>query len=759
MKFGLGQSVLRTEDERLITGKGRFTDDMTAPGAVHGVTVRSPYGHAKILSIDTSAALAVPGVLAVYTADDIAAYGDIACLVVFNKDAQTPHMALCKDVVRHVGDGVAFVVAESRDAARAGADAVMVDYEDLPAVGSIDEAIAPGASAVWEHSPNNIPWTWTLGQEAPTDSAIAAAHHVTSVRLVQQRVAPTSMEVRAALAEYTAEGGFTLTVGSQGVANMRMLLCGTLRISPDQLRVVTHDVGGGFGMKSFIYPEYILCLHAARALGRPVKWTGDRSDAFQSDMMGRDLISNAQIALDKDGLIQAIKVETWSNLGAYQGVFGPAIQTVAGGKMIGGVYRIPALFNKVHGVLTNTTGTDAYRGAGRPEACYITERLIEAAAAEMGIASDDIRRRNLLRADELPHNTMLGNTFDVGNFPAVLDKALDQADWSGFGARAAQSKAKGLLRGRGMCFYVEVAAGGGTEEFADARIGADGIIEVAVGTQANGQGHETAYAQVVAARLGVDFEKVRIVQGDTARLEKGHGTGGSRSLQFGGGACVVAADQMIDLGNALAKQELAADDVSYAQGIYTATGTNRTVSLFELAARHPQALDTRGHYKVPEQTPVFPNGCHVAEVEVDPDTGVTRVVKYTVVDDFGTLINPMLVQGQVHGGIAQGLGQVLIENMVYGEGAQLLTGSFMDYGVPRADDMPYVEFDTLPVPNPNNPLGVKGCGEAGTIGALASVMHALLDALKPYGISHLDMPATPQIVWRAIQAASSAKAA
>jgi carbon-monoxide dehydrogenase large subunit len=415
---------------------------------------------------------------------------------------------------------------------------------------------------------------------------------------------------------------------------------------------------------------------------------------------------------------------------------------------------VPALFNKVHGVFTNTTPTDAYRGAGRPEACYITERLIEAAAHEIGMASDEIRRRNLLTPAALPHKTMLGVTFDVGNFPAVLEKALEAADWRGFGTRAALSQAKGMLRGRGLCFYVEIASGGSTEEFADARILDDGTIEVAVGTQSNGQGHETAYAQIVAQTLGVDFAHVRIVQGDTRRLNKGHGTGGSRSLQFGGSACLEAAQGVIEKGRDLAAQALEApiQDIGYEASIFTATGTNRTISLFELARRYPQALDTHGHYKVSKPTPVFPNGCHICEVEIDPETGSTHIAKYTVVDDFGVIINPMLVEGQVHGGIAQGLGQVLIEEMRYGEGAQLLTGSFMDYGIVRADEMPFIAFDTLPVANPNNPLGAKGCGEAGTIGVLASAMHAILDALRPYGVTHLDMPATPQTIWRALQA-------
>jgi carbon-monoxide dehydrogenase large subunit len=760
MKFGMGQSVKRSEDQRLITGQGRYTDDLNFEGQLYGVTVRSPHGHARILSIDTAEALATEGVVAVYTADDLTEYGEIPCLVVLNPKHQTPRPTLAKDTVRFVGDPVAFVVATSRAAARAGADLVMVDYEDLPATESLDAAIAPGAPLVFDHIPGNEAFVWTVGDEAAVDAAIASAAHVVRRRIVQNRVAPTSMEVRAAIGLHDATEGFTLYTGSQGVAGMRGMLAGAmLKVAPDQLRVVTYDVGGGFGMKTFIYPEYLLVLHAAKALGKPVKWTGERSDAFQTDTHGRDLVTDGTIALDADGRITAMKCETWSNLGAYQAQFGPAIQTIAGGKMIGGLYAIPALYNRVRGVLSHTTPTDAYRGAGRPEACYITERLVEAAADEIGLAPDEIRRRNLIRPEALPYPSPLGNTFDVGNYPAVLDKALVAADWAGFPARAAASRAHGKLRGRGLCYYVEIAAGGGQDEYADARFTADGLVEVAVGTQSNGQGHETAYAQIVAQKLGIDFERVRIVQGDTRRLEVGNGTGGSRSLQFGGSACVVTADGIIAKGQSLAAEALDVAETRYDAGVFTGVGTNRTISLFELAARFPGQLDTRGHYHVDKPTPVFPNGCHVAEVEVDPDTGVVKLVKYTVCDDFGVIINPMMVEGQVHGGIAQGLGQVLTENIVYGEGAQLLSGSFMDYGMPRADDMPPVTFDTLPVPNPNNPLGVKGCGEAGTIGAVPSTVNAVLDALRPLGVTDIDTPMTPERVWRAIQAARPRMAA
>lgn len=747
MKFGIGQSVKRVEDGRLVTGQGRFTDDVTADGMVHGVTVRSPYGHARILGIDTSAAREMPGVLAIYTGADVAAYQPIPNLVPLNPATLTPRHVLNMDRVRFVGDPVAFVVAETRAQARDAAEAVQVDYEELPTVSDMTEALGPDAPQLWDSAPHNRAWDWQVGTADETAAALASAPHLVKRRIVQNRVAPTSMEVRAALATADADG-LTLTVGCQGVAGMHGQLARMMGLEPGQLRVVTHDVGGGFGMKSFVFHEYVLVLHAARALGRPVKWAGDRSEAFLTDTHGRDLVSDCTLALDQDGRFLALDVQTHVNLGAYQATFGNAIQTVAGGRMMGGVYHIPAVHNRVTGVLTNTVPTDAYRGAGRPEATYITERMVDAAAHELNIAPDELRRRNLLTPAQLPHTAPTGPIYDVGNFPHVLETAKKVSGWSGFAARQADSAAHGKIRGRGMCFYVEITAGGGTEETADARFLADGTVEIAVGTQANGQGHETAYAQILADRLQIDMDRIRVVQGDTARLEVGGGTGGSRSLHFGGAAVVVTADDILAKAKTLAATALSASEIDYADGIFTARGTNQTTTLFDLARKYPQQLDSRGVYKVAKPTPTYPNGCHIAEVEIDPDTGTTKVVKYDIVDDFGNLLNPMLVTGQVHGGVAQGLGQALLENIVYGDGAQLMTGSFMDYGMPRADDMPEMTFQSEPVPNPNNPLGVKGCGEAGTIGAMPAIMNAISDALDG---AWIDMPATPEKVWQLCQ--------
>ncbi len=745
MKFGAGQSIRRTEDSRLLTGKGRYTDDMQLPNMAYGVTVRSPYGHADILNIDIAAARDMPGVLAVYTAADLASYGTMPCAVNFNPQAATPQSLLADKRVRFVGEGVAFIVADTRAAAKAAAEAVMVDYAELPAVSSIDDAIAAHAPSIWDHSPNNQPWAWQAGDAAACDAAVAAAKHVTKLRLVQNRVAPTPMEVRAALAAFEADTGFTLYVGSQGVVGMRGILASMGFNEPaERIRIISQDVGGGFGMKGWAYPEYIITMHAARALGRPVKWTGERSDGFLTDTHGRDLVTDVELALDADGKMLSLRARTWSNLGAYMGYFGAYIQTLAGGKMLGGVYDIPAMHNHVTGVFTNTVPVDAYRGAGRPEACYITERVVDAAAHEMGIAPDELRRRNLLRPSQLPHKTPLDMTYDIGNFPAVLDRALVKADWQGFAGR----QTAGKRRGRGLCFYVEIAAGGSVNEWSDARFTADGLLEIAVGTQSNGQGHETAYAQVAAAQLGIDMSRVRIVQGDTARLDKGAGTGGSRSLQFGAGAIIVTLDDMLSRAMPLAQAALDSSDIAYDAGLFRAAGTNRTIDLFALAAQNPGKLDVRGLYKVAKPTPTFPNGCHIAEVEIDEDTGVVDVVRYTIVDDFGTVLNPMLVEGQVHGGVAQGLGQALLENIVYGEGAQMLTASFMDYAMPKAEHMPHMAFETLGVPNPNNPLGVKGCGEAGTIGAMPAIMNAVSHAL---GGAAIDMPATPEKIWCILQ--------
>lgn len=593
MKFGssqtgVGKSVERVEDARLLTGKGRYTDDVARPGMAYGVTLRSPYGHAEIRGIDTATAREMPGVLAIYVAADLGRYGAIPCELSLSAPVETPRHLLATDRVRFVGDGVAFVVAESREQARAAAELIDVDYHELAAVASVEAALAPGAPRIWPEAASNDLFLWQAGDAAAADAAIARAHHVTRLEgVVQNRVAPSSMEVRAAVGEWAEGTGFTLHMGSQGVAGARRTLAkAVLKCPIEELRVVTGDVGGGFGMKGFLYAEYALVLHAARDLGRPVKWTGERSDAFQTDTHGRAMHSNASLALDADGRILALKVESWSDLGAYQSEFGPGVQTFAGGRIMGGVYNIPAIHNAVHGVVTNTAPVDAYRGAGRPESAYLMERMIDQAARDLGLPADEIRRRNLLKPGELPHRNGLGLTFDIGDFPAVLEKALANADWAGFPERRAAAERRGRRYGRGLCYYVEIAGGGSPAEFADVRVLPGGLVEVAVGTQSNGQGHETAYAQVTAERLGIPLEQVRILQGDTGRLDEGNGTGGSRSMAAGGAACLLAADQLVARGIELAKVDLGGE-VDYADGLFRARASNATLSLAELAGKHP----------------------------------------------------------------------------------------------------------------------------------------------------------------------------
>lgn len=780
MKFGKAQPVERVEDQRFVTGKGRYIDDIILPNMVYMAFVRSPYGHAAIKKIDSAAALAVDGVLMVLTQADIdaAGFGGLPCAATIqNRDGSampvTGYPALARDRARFAGQPVAAVIAETREAARDGAEAVDVDYDDLPALANMDEALAEGAPAIWPHIPGNLIFDWAVGDEAATKAAFQKAGHVVRLRLVNNRLAPSAMENRAAIGDFNPiNGHYTLHAQTQGVAGMRAVFAGAiLKTDPKNVHIVTPDVGGGFGTKTFPYPEYVCVLAAAKALGRPVKWTGDRSESFLGDAHGRDMVSDAALALDKDGRFLALEVESWSNMGAHLSLAGPYIQTAAGGRMVGGPYRIPAIYNRVHGVITNTAPVDAYRGAGRPEATYITERLVSAAARELGISQDEIRRRNFVPAAAMPYSTATGVTYDVGEFAAPLAQALDAADWRGFTQRKAKAQARGKLRGIGLGYYIEITSFAGQDEWTELSFSADGKLELVVGTQSTGQGHETAFAQVLSEELGVDFHDIRVIQGDTDRVHMGGGTGGSRSLHIGGAAVLEGGKALVAAAKPLAAHvlETSIDALDFRDGAFLATGSNRSIGLMELGrmaldeTRLPRALReqfagglaAKGHYKATH--PTFPNGCHIAEVEIDPETGVISLERYTVVDDFGVLVNPMLVAGQVHGGVVQGIGQALMEEAVYEPGtAQLLTGSFMDYGLPRADDLPDIDFTNYPTVNPHNPLGVKGCGEAGTIGAKPAFIDAVLDALAERGIGHIDMPATPQKVWRLLQQATKA---
>ncbi|MBI1776178.1 MAG: xanthine dehydrogenase family protein molybdopterin-binding subunit [Proteobacteria bacterium] len=768
-KFGFGQSIKRKEDSRFLTGQGRYTDDINLPGQAHLYVVRSPHAHASFTIKDTAKAAKMPGVAGVLIGADALkdGLGDIPCKApVTNRDGSMsyspPYPVLASDAVRHVGDAVAVVVAESLAQARDAAELIDIDWQEQPAVADTAGALAPGAASVWPQAKNNLVFDWELGNEKAADSAFKKAHHVSRIELVNNRVVVNSMEPRGAIGAYDATTGqYTLYTSSQGSHTVQGLLGeSVLKVKPATIRVVTPDVGGGFGMKLFLYREHALVTWAAKRFGRPIKWTCERADAFLSDTQGRDHVSKAELALDKDGKFLALKVSTIANLGAYLSNYGPFIPTLAGTGMLAGLYSTPAIHAHIRGVFTHTVPVDAYRGAGRPEAAYLVERLVDLAARELGLSPAEIRRRNFIQPSAMPFTTALGETYDSGEFAAAMEKCMQRADWEGAAKRKADSERKGKLRGIGMATYVEACGGGGPES-AWIEVDPAGTIIVRIGTQSNGQGHETAYAQLVADGLGVDIDKVRVIQGDTQTVESGSGTGGSRSLPVGGVSLSGAVTKVIEKGKKIAAHvlEAAESDIVFDDGRFVISGTDRSMSVFEAAAAAKDAkkrppgmdpgLDAANTFTPPAST--YPNGCHIAEVEVDPLTGIVSVDRYTIVDDFGTVLNPMLVQGQVHGGIAQGLGQALLEGCTYdAESGQLLTGSFMDYCMPRATNIPPISFDMHPVKCRTNPLGLKGCGEAGAIGAPPTVINALIDALQPHGVKHIDMPATPQKVWAAI---------
>jgi carbon-monoxide dehydrogenase large subunit len=761
-KFGIGQSVRRVEDERLITGRGRYTDDINLPRQAWLVVVRSPMAHARIGAVRTEAAKAAPGVLMVATAADLEAAGNnaIPCFVpMTNRDgSQAPmpkHPILTADKARYVGDNIAFVVAETRAQARDAAELVEVDYDELAAVADTAGALSADVPPVHDECPRNLAYDWQQGDAAAVEAAFARAAHVTRLELVNNRVVCNAMEPRAAVAEWdAAEESLTVHTCTQGPWAFRDALAANLSLAPDKVRVITPDVGGGFGMKAMFYPEYTMVALAARTLNRPVKWTSERGEAFLSDTQGRDHVTTAELAFDAEKRIIGMRVTTIASMGAYYYQFAPFIPTGAALKVLPGVYAIPALSYNVKAVWTNTVPVDAYRGAGRPESIYCIERLIEQAARELGMDVLELRRRNFVRPEQMPFKTAAGELYDSGEFARVMDACLKKADWQGIEARRAAARRRGRLRGIGMCYYIESTMGDPTEH-AGIRFVEDGTVEVLVGTQTNGQGHDTAYAQIIHHLLGVPFEKVRVVQGDTGRVKAGGGTGGSRSLTAEWTAMNSASDKVIDKGKAYAAQhfETATADITFAEGTFAVAGTDRTIAIMELAQKARTmtvpgvegGLDADATVKVSAWT--FPNGCHIAEVEVDPETGVTEVVDYNIVDDFGFVLNPMLVEGQVHGGVVQGIGQALLEHTVYDEAGQLLTGSFMDYSMPRADNMPSFDFSTIEVRCRNNPMGVKGCGEAGSVGSPAAVINAIIDALAPHGVKAVDMPATPERVW------------
>jgi carbon-monoxide dehydrogenase large subunit len=781
---GIGAPLRRVEDRRFLTGRGRFVADIELPGALACVLVRSPHAHARIRRVDVSSALASPGVVAAFTGADMAADG-VAPMrplwIVRSRDgspmAVPPRFALARETVRHVGEPVVAVIAESLVQATDAAERVVIDYEPLPAVTDARAASVPGAPQLHEAAPRNVCFRWARGDEAAVRAAFQTAAHVVALDLVNNRLIAAAIEPRAVMATVEpATGRLTLYSSTQAPHHIRRQVTEQLGMPESALRVISPDVGGGFGFKGKLYPEEGLIVWAARRLGRPVRWIASRAESFVSDNQARDHRTHAGVALDAEGHFLALRVQTFANLGAYVSTFGANIPSAIYSALLAGGYRTPAIFVESTGVFTNTTPTDAYRGAGRPEACYVLERLADQAAEKLGLDRAEIRRRNLIPPSAMPYKTPIGPTYDCGDFPKVFARTLALADYDGFAARRAEAARRGRLRGIGMACYVESSGvapsrfGGalgarvGFYEAASVRVEPDGAVQAALGTHNHGQGHATTFAQILCSRLGVPVEKIAVVEGDTDHVPHGTGTFGSRSIAIGGSALDRAADKIVRKGKLIAAHllEASADDVDFADGWFAVAGTDRRVAFPAVA----QAAYT-AHNLPPDAEPglqetavydppnfAFSNGAHVCELEIDPETGHVTLVGFWAVDDVGTVINPMIVEGQVHGGLAQGIGQALLERCAYDGGGQLVSGSFMDYALPRADDLPYfvTECDESQ-PCTHNPLGAKGCGESGSIGSPAALVGAALDALKPLGVSDLEMPLTPERIWHAIRRA------
>ena len=773
MKFGLGQSASRVEDMRFLRGRGRYSDDITLPGQAWSYLLRAPHAHARIRSVDTRAARQAPGVLAVFTGVDVVAagLGDLPCLIAKAAPLKRPNgqpifrpprPALACDKVTFVGDYVAFVVAETRDQARDAAELIEIDYEPLPANTDTRSAAAAGAPAVWEGCSDNICFRTELGDRAATDKAFERAHHVTRIELPMPRVAVNAMEPRAALGEYAvSDERYTLHTGNQMPHDMRSWLAeSVLRVPESRIRIVSPDMGGSFGLRATIFPEIPLVLWAARQLGRPVKWVNERSDGILEEQ-GRDFVMHGELALDRDGHFLGLRVDVVANMGAYLSNFGPhpAFGNIGG---VAGVYTTPAIHARVTGVFTNTGPTGAVRGAGRPEATSLIEQIIDKAARETSIDRIELRRRNIIPSSAMPYQTPLTYNYDCGEFDRNMSHALTLADAAGFENRRAAAAAAGRLRGLGIINTIEQSAGG-NDEGGEIRFDRQGNATVFMGTHSHGQGHETVFRQLVSERLGLDFEAIRYVQGDTDLVAYGHGTGGSRVSGLGGSALLGAVAKILEKGRLIAAHalEAAAQDIEFAGGRFVVAGTDRSLDIREVAriafqpALLPRGMDSglSGFATFAPPAPTFPNACHIAEIEIDPETGTLRILRYIAVEDVGTVLNPLLLGGQMHGGIVQGAGHVLGEEVRWDEAGQMLTGSFMDYAMPRAGDMPFFEIETQGVPTSRNPLGAKGAGEAGTVGAVACLTSAVLDALAPLGITDMPMPVTTERLWRAIKEA------
>ena len=766
--FGTGQAIRRKEDQRFLTGAGRYTDDVELKRQTYLYLFRSPYAHGAITHLDVAAAKASPGVLAIYTADDLTNAGvrDIVGSQMPPGPSGEPkppleQRPLARDRVRYVGEPVVGVVAESLTAAKDAAELVEFDVEELQAVVSIRDALADGAPSIHDIVPGNHYGVADYGDRSKTDAAFATADETVRVEVVNNRLAPTAMEPRGCNISFNPDDGMlTVYQGCQGVHALRARIARSLGLDSDEVHVISPDVGGAFGLKFFLQCESVVAGFASMRLGRPVKWIADRNESFLSDVHGRDHVSTGEMALDADGRFLAMRVSIKANLRAYCSQAGDVIPWF-GACMTTGTYDIPTAYADITMVVTNTVPVDAYRGAGRPEAAYLVERLVDAAARKVGLSPDEIRRRNLIEADRFPYRTPTGRVYDSGEYATLMDAALRRADWRGFEQRRRQSADIGRLRGIGMSYYVEICSAMGGED-TYARFEEDGRVTVLMGTQSSGQGHETSYAQMVAAGLGIDIDSIDVIQGDSRRIPTGEGTGGSRSMVIGGSALFHTVNSMIEAGRAVAAEllEAAVVDIEFDGGTFRITGTDRAVTMNEVArasyddSRRPAGIQPglSSSEKFTPEGGTFPNGCHVCEVEIDPDTGVIDILRYTIEDDVGVVINPLILEGQIVGGVAQGLGQACGEHAVYdSDGGQLLSATFMDYPMPRADWMPDVDFRYTEVASPRNPLGVKGAGEAGTVGSTPALVNAVIDALSTRGIEDIDMPVTPLRVWQALQ--------
>ena len=767
-KFGIGQPVRRIEDQRFITGRGRYVDDISLPRMAYGVQVLSPHGHARIKNIDVAQAEKAVGVLCVLTARDAEADRLGMLVPAMPEDFGAPkgyrasRPLLAGDKVRCIGDRVAFVVAETEELARSAAELVSVDYEPLPAASTIEEAVAPQAPAVWDDNLGNVAFVLAAGDQEAAEAAFAKARHRVSLKVVNNRVTANPIEPRAAIGDYAADNdSFTLYTTSQNPHGFREQIAQQVfHIPENRLRVISPDVGGGFGMKGGAYPEDALVLWASRKINRPVKWTSTRSESLQVDTHGRDQVVTGELALDAEGKILAVRANTMHDVGSHVSAvaFAPSMFTL---KLLSGVYDIPQGYIFARGIFTNTAPLAPYRGAGRPEATYLIERLLDRAADVTGFDRVELRRRNYVPASKMPYTNITGVTYDSGDFAAVTDRCLKLADYAGLKKRREDSKKQGKLRGWGMAYFIEEAAV--FNERMDLRFDPSGTVTILAGTHSHGQGHATAYAQMVSDWLGIPLESIQFLQGDTNEMPIGRGTYGSRSMMVGGNALRRAADQIIERAKPMAAKmlEAAAGDLEFREGRFRVVGTDKALPLTEAAKAFyapmflPNdvgvGLESAGTFAA--EPPCYPNGCHICEVEIDPESGVAEVVRYVAVDDVGRAINPLLVEGQVHGGVAQGLGQALMEEVVYDREGQLLTGSFMDYAMPRASDVPNIDSEVAEIPSPTNPLGVKGAGEAGATGAPPAIVAALIDAMKPFGVTEFDMPATPERVWKALRGA------